>query len=316
MPCNLSLPDSYRDSTSPIRAKMKRAIPMAYRYEFLSQDQFPQIHQTFREAFAEYYVDTSGVTETMLYNRAVKNGVDFGVSVGAFKGDRMVAITLVGLDEWKSAPAAFDIGTGVVPGHRRKGVARDMFDFAAARLRERGVARFILEVIQENEPAIKAYRAAGFRVTREFVCFHWHPGGAEWAGASNPALEMRPVSTDRLAEFEPHLEWLPSWENSFAAIRRIPDDVAAWGAFERSECVGLLVYYPLINWITTLVVKRERRRRGVATALMRQFAAARPGGSAAVRLVNVDHGDSATLALLRKVGCEPLVRQYEMELQL
>ena len=165
---------------------------MAYRYQFLSRDQFPQIHQTFLEAFAEYYVDTSGVTETMLYNRAVKNGVDFDVSVGAFDADRMVAMTRVGLDDWGGAPAAFD----------------------------------------------------------------------------------------------------------------------------REVCAGLLVYYPLINWITTLVVKRDRRRCGVASALLDHFAAARPSGEAVVKLVNIDHNDAATLALLEKAGCEPLVRQFEMELTL
>ncbi|MGD8413738.1 MAG: GNAT family N-acetyltransferase, partial [Candidatus Latescibacterota bacterium] len=143
---------------------------MAYRYRFLTRDQFPQIHQAFLQAFADYYVETGGITEEVLYNRAVKNGVDFSVSVGAFDAERLVAMTLVGLDQWKGATAAFDIGTGVVPGHRGRGVAKEMFQFALPRLRERGATRFVLEVIQENQPAIKAYKAVGFEVTREFDC--------------------------------------------------------------------------------------------------------------------------------------------------
>lgn len=253
----------------------------------------------------------------MLYNRAVKNGVDFGLSVGTFDGDKMVAVTIIGLDEWKGAPAAFDIGTGVVPGHRGKGVAGKMFDFAAGRLRERGVCRFVLEVIQENKPAIKAYEAAGFRATREFDCFQWRlDEGAAVAFGPASTLEIRTVSRDRLSEFETHLDWRPSWENSFASIRRIPDEVLAYAAFDGEACSGLLVYYPPINWITTLVVKRGRRRSGVATALLDHFAALRPGGDAPVRVVNVDHKDTAMLSLLEKTGFEPLVRQFEMELEL
>jgi ribosomal protein S18 acetylase RimI-like enzyme len=290
---------------------------MSYRYQFLSREQFPQIHGTFREAFADYYVDTSGMTETVLYNRAVKNGVDFEASVGAFEGDRMVAVTVVGLDQWKGAPAAFDIATGVVPGHRGKGVAGEMFEFASGRLRERGVARFVLEVIQENEPAIKAYEAAGFRATREFDCFHWsrYAGAANNSGGMPPSFQIQPVSRDRLAEFETHVDWRPSWENSFASIRRIPDAVTVYGAFDGDACVGLLIYYPLIGWITTLVVKRNHRRRGVATALLEHCARERPGGKTIVKVVNVDHRDTGMLSLLKTVGFELLIRQYEMELE-
>ena len=92
--------------------------------------------------------------------------------------------------------------------------------------------------------------------------------------------------------------------------------MAVFGAFEDEACVGLLIYYPLINWITTLVVKRDRRRRGVGSALLEQFARERPGGPSVVKLVNIEHTDEATLSLLQKAGCEPLVRQFEMELKL
>jgi ribosomal protein S18 acetylase RimI-like enzyme len=289
---------------------------MAYIYQFLTRDRFPQIHKAFLEAFADYYVDTGGVTEELLYNRSVKNGVEFGASVGAFDGDRMVAMTIVGLDDWKGGRAAFDIGTGVVPAHRGKGVAKEMFRFAAVRLQELGVKRFVLEVIQENEPAIKAYRAVGFCVTREFDCFQWDLGRARATAGTDSPLEIRPTSRDLLDEFKTHLEWRPSWENSFASIRRIPDDVTVFGAFDGETCAGLLVYYPLINWITTLVVKRDRRRRGVGSALLDHFARERPGGQSVVRLVNIDRSDQATLSLLGKAGCELLVRQFEMELLL
>ena len=289
---------------------------MSYSYRFLTPDQFPQVHKTFLLAFADYYVDTGGVTEEMLCNRAVKNGVQFDASVGAFDGDRMVAMTIIGLDDWKGAPAAFDIGTGVVPGHRGRGVAREMFDFAVPRLRERGVDRFVLEVIQDNRPAIKAYESVGFGVTREFDCFQWDLERAFAEDDAGATVEVRPSSRDRLDEFESHLEWRPSWENSFASIGRIPDEVLVYEAVDGGECPGLLVYYPLINWITTLVVKRDHRRRGLASALLRHFARERPGGQSSVRLVNVDHTDEATISLLEHAGCELLVRQFEMELTL
>ena len=54
----------------------------------------PQLHPTFREAFSDYLVDMSSVTEEMLLLRNAKNNVDFDVSPGVFEGNRMVAFLL------------------------------------------------------------------------------------------------------------------------------------------------------------------------------------------------------------------------------
>jgi ribosomal protein S18 acetylase RimI-like enzyme len=290
---------------------------MSYRFSFLSRGVFPQIYRTFMEAFADYHVDTSFLTEVMLLNRALKNGVDFESSVGAFDGDEMVGVTIVGLDDWKGVSAAYDIGTGIIPTHRGKGLAGRMFEFCVPRLRDRGVKRFVLEVIQENEPAIKAYAAAGFKVTREFDCFQWRRDDSPAQPGRRGPLEIRPVDRDRLTQFEEHLDWPPSWENSFASIRRIPDEVTMYGAFSGDNgCIGLLAYYPLINWITTLVVHRNHRKKGVATALLSHFAELHRDTVPYVKLANVDHSDTATLSLLEKTGFELTVRQFEMELEL
>ncbi|UCD62853.1 MAG: hypothetical protein JSW34_08790 [Candidatus Zixiibacteriota bacterium] len=85
---------------------------------FLSQKQFPQIARTFDEAFADYYLKSTRKADQWLYNRGVKNAVQYDCSVGAFDGDRMVGFTLVGIDDWQGRPAAFDAGTGIVPDYR------------------------------------------------------------------------------------------------------------------------------------------------------------------------------------------------------
>jgi ribosomal protein S18 acetylase RimI-like enzyme len=289
---------------------------MAIQYKHLTEQQFPDIHRTFMEAFADYYVDTSGLTRTVLYNRAVKNGVDFSASVGAFDGDRMVGITIVGLDDWRGAPGAYDIGTGIVPSHRGMGIAGEMFDFALPSLRSRGIRTFVLEVIQENSPAIRAYTAAGFTINREFDCYETPPDGLPAPPAAAGTMKIRAVERGRLDEFEPHLDWAPSWENSFNSLRRVPDELNLYGAFEGAECAGLLVYYPAINWISTLVVKRRFRRRGVATGLLVFLARRLRGVVPALKLVNVDRSDAAMTAFARKAGFARNVSQYEMQISL
>lgn len=286
---------------------------MSLEYSFLKEEQFPLIHRAFMEAFAEYYVDTSGMTETVLYNRAIKNGVDFDLSVGVFDGEHLVGFTLVGLDRWNGRSGAYDIATGIVPSHTGRGIAGNIFDFATPKLEERKVETFVLEVIQENTPAIKAYTAAGFGINRELDCFVWDIGDSFPSTGITEDIDIRTADRSLLTEFEDHLEWLPSWENSFSSLRRIPDDVWVFGAYIDNRCAGLLVYYPLINWINTLVVKREFRRRGVATRFLADLAQRLDGTVPVVKLVNIDHSDTATPSLAEKCGFRKQVSQFEME---
>ena len=100
---------------------------------------------TFRESFSDYAMDVSGVTEEMKRIRATKNNVDWDVSVGVFDSNRMVAFTLIAVDDWQGRLTAFDATTGVVPEHRGRRLAGRMLEHAMPALRRRGVTRFVLE---------------------------------------------------------------------------------------------------------------------------------------------------------------------------
>ncbi len=154
-----------------------------------------------------------------------------------------------------------------------------MFHHAMPRLNERGAQRFLLEVLQENEPAIKAYRRVGVRITRE-------------------------------------LDYHPSWEVSLYAVARIPDQVVALGAFAGSELVGTVVYYPLLGWLVNLVVRRDWRRRGVGSALLGSLCPRLPEGADRVLLPNVERGQGGSADFFAACGLDLEVSQYEMALDL
>jgi ribosomal protein S18 acetylase RimI-like enzyme len=279
------------------------------RIESVSQ---AQLHRTFLEAFADYAVDASYVTEDVLRARMTKNAVDYGLSVGAFDGERMVGFTLVGVGRWQDELAAFDAGTGVVPAHRGSGLAKRMFDNAHPRFRDRGVTRFLLEVLQVNEAAIRAYRLAGFEVTRELACFRLDVQHSPPPAVIDSALSIRSIGREILAAFEDAVDWQPSWENGFAAIERIPDELLSFGAFCGEECVGVVAYTPLLGWIMTLVVRRPYRRRGIGSALVHHLVEHLPAGVASVKLLNVDRSDKGMPAFLNRQGFEHWIDQYEM----
>ncbi|MFC2077203.1 GNAT family N-acetyltransferase [Candidatus Bipolaricaulota bacterium] len=270
-----------------------------------------QLHEAFLEAFADYAMDASGTTEERLLLRMRKNAVDYEISPGLYDGDRLVGFTLIGIDEWGGRLTAYDAGTGIVPEFRKQGWARKMFDHALPKLRERGVQQFALEVLQENEPAIKAYRKSGFEIERELRCF---AAKTERLAGIKPTsgFEIRPIDRATFSDLQPSADWLPSFENRFTAMDAIESNVQLFGAFDDEACIGGLAHSPPLNWLLSLVVDRESRRRGVGTALIRHLASQLPVSVTRLSALNVDGQDAGTQAFLEVVGFEHLIDQYEM----
>jgi len=291
--------------------------------------EFAQLHAVFHEAFADYSMDASHVTEENLRLRGAKNGVDYAASVGAYDGDRLVGFTLVGLGPWRGEPAAFDAGTGIVPAYRGRGLAKRMFEHALPGLQRRGVRRFVLEVLQDNARARRAYEKAGFAVTRELRCYTLDPAAlppgpplSEAAVPPAPDLlpaagpspfALREVDRRQVLALAGEADWQPSWECSFEAVLRLPGDLLCLGAFDGDECAGVLAWAPFFRWLLTLVVRRDRRRRGAGTALLRGLAERLPADVAKINLLNVDGADAGMQAFVEKLGFAHLVDQYEME---
>ncbi len=275
-----------------------------------------QLHRTHCEAFADYHLDMSYMTEERIFKRCEKNAVDFERSVGAFDGDRMVGFTLIGIDSRQGEIAAFDAATGIVPEYRGQGMARLMFEHALPGLREAGVQKFFLEVLQPNVVAIRAYQKVGFSISREFVCFDVTLDQVDPDLGSSCGFDVLPVAVDTVMEFQSQIAWQPSWENSFAAMRRIHNDLICLGAFDGQRCIGVVAYYPVLNWIMTLVVSSEFRRRGLASKLLRSLLTNICDQQPVTKLNNVESTDEAMMLTLQRAGFRRVVDQYEMELQL
>lgn len=286
---------------------------MTIRYEFLTVDGFPQAHATIVEAFSDYQVDMSYMTLERSWLRNLKSGVQYESSVGAFDGDKLVGLTFVGFDDWQGEKAAFDAGTGIIPGYRGQGIAKAMFDFILPGLRERGIRKFLLEVLQTNEAAIRAYTKTGFNITRQFACYNLLPDSYVSGIPAQGGLEVRSIDKAIVQEFRTRVDWQPSWENSFPGMDRIEDELIRLGAYKENQCVGVLVFYPLLRWIMCLVVLDDFRRQGIASALLDRLMADLPPGTDMVKIDNVDRSDKAMLAFFEKAGATHLIDQYEME---
>jgi len=191
-----------------------------------------------------------------------------------------------------------------------------MFEFAVPLLKDHGVKKFWLEVLQVNEKAIKAYQKTGFKITREFDCFRIKPPELVLSDKSKFKYCIKRIDKRDLLLSEDFMDWQPSWENSLMAINRIPNSVVSYGSFIGDELVGTFVYYPSLNWIMNISVKKEFRRKGIATELLHYFFNEFKSQNNYIKLINIDHRDDCMKSFIKKNGFEFTINQYEMALDL
>lgn len=252
----------------------------------LTTESFDTIHAAFVEAFSDYVVKLSPTRE-QLREMLTRRGWVPQLSVGAYDANQLVAFTLNGLDGQRG----YDSGTGVLPTHCRRGLAKQTMEWSLARLRAEGATRYVLEVLEANERAAALYRDCGFEVTRRLQC---------WTYESSAARPMPSTSM--------HPEWCdvePAWQNTTASIQRAGDRHEVLG-----DAHGYVVVFPSNGDVPQLAVDPSHRREGRGRALLDAAAAA---AGKPLRIMNVDAQAEHVAAFLEACGAKKWVVQLEME---
>lgn len=180
---------------------------------------FGTLFEAFGQAFADYEVQ---LDETQLRRMLRRRGFDPRLSFAAFDGERIAAFTLNGRGNFNGLPTAYDTGTGTLEAYRGQGLAAKVFEHSIPYLREAGIRQYLLEVLQHNTKAVSVYRKLGFETAREFN-YSIQQGAHVHLGAKIPdiACTVTPVDVGRFAPDPQFWDFMPSWQNSPEAIRRL-----------------------------------------------------------------------------------------------
>lgn len=276
----------------------------AMRVDSLASTSFSAISSAFDEAFGDYsvaFAPSAGWLGEMMRRR----GVRLDLSVGVWEEERLLAFTLNGLGSWLGETTGYDSGTGVVPDFRGRRLTALMLEKTEELLGGAGATQYLLEVLQSNDKAIRAYRGAGFETTRELRCWAFDaPHAAAPTGvviAEGAAGDLRSMAAMRDSQ--------PSWQNSDESIERAGDPRVTLLARDSEGVAGRAILFPATNDLAQFAVAKRARRRGIGRALV---AAARAKCGRSIRILNIDSHDAGTNAFLEAAGATEIVQQFEM----
>ncbi len=170
-------------------------------------------------------------------------------SLVAQDGDALVGLALLarrGERGWVS-------GLGVLPDHRRQGVARALMMDVMENARKAGIKHLQLEVISNNQPAIELYAGLGWQMGRELLVWE----RAEVQGPLPIHREMaREVDARFLLEnyFDAWHETPPCWQRDKASLLPyIEIGMKGWAVLRDDLPVAYVLGFPPRNGIMHLM---------------------------------------------------------------
>jgi GNAT superfamily N-acetyltransferase len=255
----------------------------------LRDSDFSAILAAFTSAFSDYVVPLTPTAE-QLREMMARRGFVPELSVGWFEGEEIASFVL---NAW-SGDSGYNMGTGTRPSHRKKGLSRRLMERSFELLRDRGAARYVLEVIESNEPAAALYRHTGFAETRRFQCWSYSGPGDGIGTVENPDWNL----------YRGWWDVQPSWQNSVESVLRARDRYLVVGDHR-----GYAVVFPSNGDLAQLAVHGAHRRRGIGRRLLGAAAAA---AGKPLRILNIDDSDPEIARFLESCGAVRTVRQIEM----
>ena len=268
----------------------------------LSDIPFETIIACFLKAFDNYFVELPQDKE--YYRQRWKAAkVDFGSSYGMFEGEKMAGFILHAIDTRNNRLTAFNTGTGVIPEYRGKRIIHSIYTYALNDLKAKNIELSTLEVITQNDIAIKAYERIGFRKCKEYKCFNGKIQLDTTEEVVIKEIDINDVDWNDLPNQE-----LYSWDNQKESI--LAGNYRFFYVMHQNQPESFFIINTEINYVAQLgLLKNEH------SSWQRLFAGIKQV-SESIKINNVDHRLKEKLDALTSVGLKNTVDQFEMELKI
>ncbi len=148
------------------------------RYSTLENVSNEVLFKAFMQSFQGFRITTETTYESFCEMLTERN-YDASISIGAFDTEtgELVSYVLNSILE-REDKVAYDILTGTIPGYRRRGISRSIFEKLKRLLEQKNVKLYTTEVLKSNPGALELYLSVGFTIRNEVVNIIKTPKGS------------------------------------------------------------------------------------------------------------------------------------------
>lgn len=270
---------------------------MAVTLKALSGQSPAQLAQALNTAFQDYAVPIS-ITKEAMTDKMEGESVDLSRSIGAYANGELVGFIQHGVrgDHYYNAT------TGVFPSFRGQQLTERMYAWFLERFSPKSMQ---LEVLINNDRALKVYRSVGFAPVREVLGFKTPlPMRYNRCGmfTLQPLSSVETINTD-------WWDSQPTWGYNMDSIRIAWPKLLKLGAYKDGQCLGYILYHPNRQRLLSFAVHPDWRRSGIGSQLLVNL---QQRVRTPFSIINVDTRAQGFIDFLTAMGCQQYFRQFEM----
>ena len=242
-------------------------------------------------------------------DKMVADKTDLDLSVGVFENDTLIGFILHGKDTINEETIIYNGGTGVIPKKRGHGLTKKMYRFILPILKENKIDSLILEVISNNQQAIKSYMHSGYKKNRTFACYK----GSLLPLDVNKSIKIKTLNQYDWDVMESFWDMTPTWQASKKVLNQLIESHVSYGAYKENKLVGYCIYNSNNNRIQHLAVDKNFRKTKIASTLLTEIS--KTYGNS-ISIINIDKSSKPTNQFFKSLGLEDYLEQLEMKLAL
>lgn len=241
-----------------------------------------------------------------------KLNIQFDLSPGIFSGDKLIGFIFQAVDRYEGKLAAYNGGTGVIPGYHGQGLTTKMYDFILPEMKKKGVEQCVLEVLTDNEVAIHAYKKAGFEKIKTFQCLMLKDGILK--GYHKVLVDVEKVNDYAIDEYLALGEIQPGMLDQLSQIKHHLAKETILEYRKDNELIAYIIFQPSNGRIGQLAVKSEFRRQGIGSSLV--YHAYQLSSSKALSVLNIETKVEEVIKFFINLGFNRDLLQFEMQKKL
>lgn len=249
------------------------------------------------KAFNNYFVPVP--SEVSFWKTRFENArVNKSFSWGVYQNNHLAGFIINAIDTDNGELTAFNTGTGILPKYRGNQLVDKMYEYGIPQLKNKGVSRCILEVIDKNEKAIKVYERIGFNITHELKCYQ-----GEITTKRNTTIQE--IKLDQINNSESDKYY--SWDNKRKTILKAGRNYTVFRVYEHGDSIGHFILNPKNGYLAQLEVKKnnwESLFDGIGQVQSK------------IKINNIHQNRIGLIEYLDHINIPNTVNQYQMEMKI